>query len=64
VGDDLVTDIAGGLAAGLRAVLVLTGRSSAEDVGRAARGESPASGTAIVPTAVVASIATVVDALG
>ena len=64
VGDDLVTDIAGGLAAGLRAVLVLTGRSAAEDVGRAARGESPASGTAIVPTAVVASIATVVDALG
>jgi HAD superfamily hydrolase (TIGR01450 family) len=64
VGDDLVTDIAGGLRAGLRAVLVLTGRSSPEDVEQAARGEPPASGAAIVPTAVAPSIAAVVDALG
>ena len=64
VGDDLVTDIAGGLRAGLRAVLVLTGRSSLEDVERAARGEPPASGASIVPTAVAPSIAAVVDALG
>jgi len=63
VGDDLVTDIAGGLAAGLRAVLVLTGRSSPEDVEHAARGETPAKGAAIVPTAVAPSIAAVVDAL-
>jgi HAD superfamily hydrolase (TIGR01450 family) len=63
VGDDLVADIEGGLRAGLRAVLVLTGRSSPEDVERAARGEPPASGAAIVPTAVAPSIAAVVDAL-
>jgi HAD superfamily hydrolase (TIGR01458 family) len=63
VGDDLVMDVAGGLAAGLRTVLVLTGRSSPEDVARAARGEPPASGAPIVPIAIAPSIAGVVDAL-
>jgi len=63
VGDDLVMDVAGGIAAGLRTVLVLTGRSSPEDVARAARGEPPASGAPIVPIAIAPSIAGVVDAL-
>ena len=63
VGDDLVMDVAGGIAAGLRTVLVLTGRSSREDVARAARGEPPASGAPIVPIAIAPSIAGVVDAL-
>jgi HAD superfamily hydrolase (TIGR01450 family) len=64
VGDDLVVDVAGGIAAGLRTVLVLTGRSSPEDAARAARGEPPASGAPIVPIAIAPSISAVVDALG
>jgi HAD superfamily hydrolase (TIGR01450 family) len=63
VGDDLLTDVAGGCAAGLETVLVLTGKSSLDDVAQAARGEPPASGEPIVPTAVAPSIEAVVGAL-
>jgi HAD superfamily hydrolase (TIGR01450 family) len=64
VGDDLLTDVAGGRAAGLATLLVLTGKASPDDVASAARGEPPASGEPIVPTAVAASIGALVAALG